>query len=142
MVGVKGKGYRIFDEYTFRDDLSNQQKFNLRHPEKRREYINRHEKKKWAAMSFEQRAEYHYKKKYKLTYDQVVDKLDRQNYLCPCCNGELDTVGPHRAVVDHCHNTGQVRDMLCNHCNKVLGLIKEQPKTLEGMLRYLEKWSG
>lgn len=93
-------------------------------------------------MSYEERAEYHYKKKYKLTYDQVVDKLDSQDYLCACCNGEIDTVGPNRAVVDHCHKTKQIRDMLCNHCNKVLGLVYESKETLMNMVKYLERWNG
>ena len=48
----------------------------------------------------------------------------------PGCNNEAEHV-------DHCHTTGKVRAMLCNHCNKSLGALEEDPQRIAGLLNYL-----
>lgn len=40
-------------------------------------------------------------------------------------------------TVDHCHTTGQVRGVLCENCNKGLGLFKDSPERLLSAARYL-----
>lgn len=39
--------------------------------------------------------------------------------------------------VDHCHETGQVRGLLCNLCNQALGLFKDSPELLARATAYL-----
>lgn len=41
--------------------------------------------------------------------------------------------------VDHDHNTGRVRALLCGNCNTALGLIKESSATAEKLKTYIEK---
>ncbi len=39
--------------------------------------------------------------------------------------------------VDHNHETGQVRGVLCGHCNVSLGRLKDNPDTILGLFAYL-----
>ena len=157
-MSEKIHGNSIIDEYTFRDDLSYSQKYYKRNKDKVKARAK--EKKAWrssrpcrkeeqakardvwASKSFEEKAEYHYKKKYNLTYKEVEDKLKTQDMRCVCCGLELSMSGDNRCVVDHCHSTNKIRELLCNHCNKVLGLVYEKKETLMNMFKYLEKWNG
>jgi hypothetical protein len=41
-------------------------------------------------------------------------------------------------VFDHCHKTGQFRGWICDRCNRVLGLVYDNPKLLRKMAKYLE----
>jgi hypothetical protein len=41
-------------------------------------------------------------------------------------------------VVDHDHVTGQVRGLLCHHCNLVLGHAKDNTETLNRLKNYLQ----
>ena len=43
-------------------------------------------------------------------------------------------------AVDHDHETGQVRDLLCHNCNRALGLFQDSIETVEAALNYLKKW--
>lgn len=42
-------------------------------------------------------------------------------------------------AVDHDHTTGKVRGLLCNHCNRALGLINDNPQVAARMVNYLSR---
>ncbi len=44
----------------------------------------------------------------------------RQKYRCPICRGSLG----QRYTLDHCHQTGHVRSVLCNSCNVGEGKVR------------------
>jgi len=42
-------------------------------------------------------------------------------------------------MVDHCHDTGKVRDLLCMKCNFAIGYSKEDINILTNCINYLQK---
>lgn len=63
------------------------------------------------------------------------EEMVRQNKgLCPLCGSD----DPGRYwVVDHCHRTGNIRGVICDKCNKMLGLANDSISRLYGAIRYL-----
>jgi hypothetical protein len=67
--------------------------------------------------------------------------LESQGRKCAIC-GSTDPKG-RKAVqnffVDHCHETGKVRGLLCNDCNRGLGLLGDNIANIERAILYLSK---
>jgi len=63
--------------------------------------------------------------------DEQLKSIKADIKECIICGDE----GP--LVVDHDHVTGQVRGMLCNHCNRGLGHFRDSPMLLEFAAQYL-----
>ncbi len=77
------------------------------------------------------------KHKYGMSIEQYDEMLKDQGNCCAICG--TNTPGHKgRFVVDHNHKTGQVRALLCSACNTLLGMSKDDPKTLRKAARYLE----
>lgn len=76
------------------------------------------------------------KKFYGLTEDQWDAMFEAQGRVCACC-GSDEPKGVNGWNTDHCHNTKRVRGILCHPCNVILGLAKDNPKTLERGAAYL-----
>lgn len=58
---------------------------------------------------------------------------------CQICGNELQHYQRNGSAIDHCHTTGKVRGILCGHCNKGLGLFRDNPATLKQAIFYLRK---
>jgi hypothetical protein len=83
------------------------------------------------------------RKHYDITVDEYHDLVEKQNSLCAIC-GEPEFVkdqhGKTRSLaVDHDHETGSVRGLLCTNCNKMLGHGKDSPTILTNAIDYLKK---
>jgi len=65
-----------------------------------------------------------------------ADLLQKQGGVCAIC-GEINSNG-QRLGVDHTHQTGRIRGLLCSTCNRALGLLKDDAATLRRAARYLE----
>lgn len=78
---------------------------------------------------------------YGITVEQYDALLLRQNYLCAICGTDRPANARGRAIrafcVDHDHETGKVRGLLCQGCNRGLGLLKDDLTIVEAALRYL-----
>lgn len=88
-------------------------------------------KKKWDK-------DYHKYRRYKLTKEEYDGILKNQNNLCGICGIILkDDYNTH---VDHNHQTGKIRGLLCVGCNTGLGNFKENPFILIKAIKYIEKY--
>lgn len=72
---------------------------------------------------------------YGITIDQYEAMAKSQGNVCAICEGtQLDSRG---LAVDHCHKTGRVRGLLCNRCNRAIGMLDDDYKLLEKAMTYL-----
>ena len=78
---------------------------------------------------FRQKPEYievrrarHYERRYGLTLDEYNALFERQGGVCALCGQSSRT----NLAVDHCHETGRVRGLLCTGCNSALGRFGDQ----------------
>lgn len=78
----------------------------------------------------------HRTKSYGITVAQYKQMLEEQKGLCAIC-GEPDPDGK-RLSIDHDHDTGTVRGLLCNKCNLGLGYFRDSAKRLARAAIYLE----
>ena len=76
------------------------------------------------------------KKNYGLTLEQYDKMYSDQCGECKICG-----VFRERLHVDHCHTTGEVRDLLCSQCNVAIGYAKEDENILRSMIEYIGRWS-
>lgn len=84
------------------------------------------------------------KRLYGVTYDHVVKTLNSQFGRCANigCSKEISLdipVGPNRAVIDHNHDTGEFRAVLCMRCNTLLGALETESDKILGLMDYLNK---
>jgi hypothetical protein len=78
---------------------------------------------------------------YGLTVEAYDEMLRRQGGGCAFCKraepGWSRARSKRGLTVDHDHETGHVRGLLCNPCNRGIGLLGDDPAVLEAAARYL-----
>jgi hypothetical protein len=78
--------------------------------------------------------------KYKLEPEHKQAMLDAQSGGCAICGYKFgQKKGDMR--VDHCHATGVVRGILCDHCNRGLGFFRDNPQSLATASTYVQKFA-
>lgn len=84
----------------------------------------------------------HLNLQYGITLDDYMEMLIEQKGLCAAC-GQPETAMMNGATkdlaVDHCHQTGQVRGLLCHACNTALGHLMEDPKRIDALMKYVRQ---
>jgi len=76
------------------------------------------------------------KARYGITAEDYAQMLHEQGGVCAICRG-ADSRG-RRLAVDHNHITGVVRALLCDTCNRGIGLLGDSSERLHAAARYLE----
>jgi hypothetical protein len=75
---------------------------------------------------------------YGMTWETYCGWVAWQGNRCAICRVEFDREDwKRRPNVDHCHETGRVRGVLCNKCNIGLGAFNDQAEHLLNAERYL-----
>ena len=72
------------------------------------------------------------KRTYGITLEDYYKMTDEQDGLCKICK-----IKPEKLYVDHCHDTGIVRGLLCNQCNAGIAMLKHNPENLKEAIKYL-----
>jgi len=77
-----------------------------------------------------------YVKRYKVvSSDSYIKRCKQKPELCEVCGNSKDKI-----CYDHCHITELHRGWLCDGCNHILGLSKDDPDRLRALAEYLEKF--
>lgn len=93
-------------------------------------YSPRHTKKEIARRS-------NLKSKYGISLQDFDNMVKRQGGKCLICDNKPNH--KHRKLfVDHCHESGKVRGLLCGQCNAGLGMFHENVTTLTRAIEYLK----
>jgi hypothetical protein len=82
-----------------------------------------------------ERLNYDLKTSYGLTVEAYESMLASQGGVCAICGGV--SVSGRRLAVDHDHDTGLVRALLCDTCNASIGFARDDPSLLDRMAQYL-----
>ncbi len=77
-----------------------------------------------------------------ITLHDYNKRLADQFGVCAIC-GKRETMqtsdGVRALAVDHCHNTGRVRGLLCSRCNTGIGSFEDDVTLLQSAISYLQK---
>ena len=80
---------------------------------------------------------------YNVDRELAKELYQRAQEVCEICGIEYDpTSHKHSFCVDHNHDTGEVRGILCHHCNAALGHLKEDTSIMLSLIEYTRKHHG
>ena len=80
------------------------------------------------------------KKNFGITIDEFEEMEKKQGGVCASC-GNPETKRKGTLCVDHNHETGEIRGLLCTRCNIALGLLHESRKSVIGLRQYMIKYN-
>jgi len=101
------------------------------------------EHKRWTEENPEKIREYRAKDPYTfkkrcarhgITPEEFWAMYEEQDGTCPVCDKAINAEG---SAIDHNHETGEVRGILCKSCNRALGLLGDSPETMARAEEYL-----
>jgi len=78
------------------------------------------------------------KETYGIGIGEYQDTLIEQDFKCAICETHVDNLD-YPLDVDHDHETGEVRGLLCRRCNLGIGFFKDSIRLLKNAIEYLSK---
>lgn len=75
-----------------------------------------------------------------ITVEHLQSLIADQANGCAICGRQC--VSGRALALDHDHETGQLRGLLCANCNRAIGQLQDSVEILRSALAYLEKWKG
>ena len=87
------------------------------------------------------------RRRYGLTVGQVIEIAEAQANTCPLCSRQFPSENilsrrGNELVVDHDHETGKVRGLLCRACNVLLGRFGDSAERIEEFLSRVRSYLG
>lgn len=83
--------------------------------------------------------EYQMKKNYGIGFFEYDAMFKKQNGLCAICDAPPPNHHKKRLNIDHCHKSGRIRGLLCDACNRGIGLLKDSPDLMLKAISYLAR---
>lgn len=84
------------------------------------------------------------RKIYGLSEEEYITLLEKHDHKCSIC-GRPERTSIKGTVwnlsIDHCHNTGKIRGLLCAQCNVGLAKFGESIRYFKNAIKYLQKWN-
>ena len=82
--------------------------------------------------------------KFGITPERYAEMLAQQGGRCAICRKHETTpkksgIGVRMLAVDHCHDTGVIRGLLCAACNTTLGKMGDSASLLRAAADYLDR---
>ena len=80
---------------------------------------------------------------YNVGSDYYNEKLAEQGGVCAGCRQNVQIIWKGKVVamaIDHDHKTGKNRGVLCMHCNRALGSLRDDINVLNNLIDYLNKY--
>jgi hypothetical protein len=127
---ASGKGRPLSTE----ERREKNRRYRERYPERVRESRRRYQQSRDPNIQHG----FHIKWKYGLTREQFESMEAEQGYRCAICHAAFD----ERPCIDHDHETGTVRGLLCRMCNVGLGYIERTPEWVDEAKAYLGSHVG
>lgn len=83
--------------------------------------------------------EHYLKKTYSISFEQLRQMFLSQEGRCAICSKVFNK--RKDVHVDHNHNTGEVRGLLCSSCNRGIGYLRDDSSILLKAASYLNKFN-
>lgn len=81
---------------------------------------------------------YDLKRRYGITVEEYDRLLAAQGGACAICEGPPGARAKYFHV-DHCHDTGTIRGLLCRDCNQGIGSLRDRSDLLRAAITYLQE---
>ena len=93
--------------------------------------------REWRSENKEKMTDANLRTKYGISLEDKREMLEDQDWCCAICLKGLPLIG-RDSCVDHCHETNEVRGILCKNCNNALGLFADNPDSLTRAANYIK----
>jgi hypothetical protein len=94
----------------------------------------------WREGRITQQQDYYLRKRFGISFDDYSRMCSRQHGKCAICCAPPGNGRSKRFLhVDHDHKTGEVRGLLCNSCNLMIGMARDRADVLKAAAQYLDR---
>lgn len=121
--------------YSDRERIRARQKeYEAKNKDRRKKISSKYQEKNRASIAKRKRERY-LKDAYGMTLEEYDSLLTKQGGVCAICRKICKS--RNHLSVDHCHETGANRGLLCIGCNTAIGLLREDPIIIDAALMYI-----
>lgn len=108
------------------------------HLEKMKKYDKQY-REKYREKYWDKNKNRHLKRQHNITIEDYNKLFDQQKGRCGICRKHQSTLS--RALcVDHDHKTNRIRGLLCDKCNRAIGIFHDNIGELMASVKYLKKY--